>query len=114
VTAIFALDDLPEKWHAYIEINKNYVTAVSFQSTISKSERSTTTNSHSRTDHPASAGTAPSLHRLRPIRRQLKDLAHTCTYEYDAEVIHETSRGRMYEKLDATGAVFLPADVARS
>ena len=26
VTAIFALDDLPEKWHSYIEKNANYVT----------------------------------------------------------------------------------------
>ncbi len=25
VTAIFVMDDLPEKWHAYTEINKNYV-----------------------------------------------------------------------------------------
>jgi len=25
VTAIFPLDDLPEKWHALTEINKNYV-----------------------------------------------------------------------------------------
>ena len=31
VTAIFALDDLPEKWHAYIEINKNYVDGGKFQ-----------------------------------------------------------------------------------
>jgi NAD-dependent dihydropyrimidine dehydrogenase PreA subunit len=31
VTAIFALDDLPEKWHAYIETNKNYVDAGKFQ-----------------------------------------------------------------------------------
>ncbi|MGA7623353.1 MAG: ferredoxin family protein [Candidatus Acidiferrales bacterium] len=30
VTAIFPLDDLPEKWHAYIEINKNYVDGGSF------------------------------------------------------------------------------------
>src|SRR5258706_2536740 len=32
VTAIFALDDLPEKWHAYIETNKNYVDGGKFQS----------------------------------------------------------------------------------
>ena len=31
VTAIFALDDLPEKWNAYIEIDKNYVDAGRFQ-----------------------------------------------------------------------------------
>jgi len=31
VTAIFALDDLPEKWHAYIETNKNYVDGGKFQ-----------------------------------------------------------------------------------
>ena len=31
VTAIFALDDLPEKWQAYIEINKNYVDGGKFQ-----------------------------------------------------------------------------------
>ena len=31
VTAIFPLDDLPEKWHAYIEINKNYVDGGKFQ-----------------------------------------------------------------------------------
>jgi hypothetical protein len=31
VTAIFALDDLPEKWQSYIEINKNYVDAGKFQ-----------------------------------------------------------------------------------
>jgi NAD-dependent dihydropyrimidine dehydrogenase PreA subunit len=31
VSAIFALDDLPEKWHAYIEKNANYVTGGKFQ-----------------------------------------------------------------------------------
>jgi NAD-dependent dihydropyrimidine dehydrogenase PreA subunit len=31
VTAIFPLDDLPEKWHAYIETNKNYVEGGKFQ-----------------------------------------------------------------------------------
>ena len=31
VTAIFPLEDLPEKWHAYIEINKNYVDVGKFQ-----------------------------------------------------------------------------------
>jgi ferredoxin len=31
VTAIFVMDDLPEKWHAYIEINKNYVDDGKFQ-----------------------------------------------------------------------------------
>jgi ferredoxin len=31
VSAIFALDDLPEKWHAYIEKNANYVTSGKFQ-----------------------------------------------------------------------------------
>ena len=31
VTAIFPLDDLPEKWHAYIETNKNYVDGGKFQ-----------------------------------------------------------------------------------
>jgi hypothetical protein len=31
VTAIFALDDLPEKWQAYTEINKNYVDGGKFQ-----------------------------------------------------------------------------------
>jgi hypothetical protein len=31
VTAIFALDDLPEKWRAYIETNKNCVYAGKFQ-----------------------------------------------------------------------------------
>ena len=31
VSAIFALDDLPEKWHSYIEKNANYVTAGKFQ-----------------------------------------------------------------------------------
>jgi NAD-dependent dihydropyrimidine dehydrogenase PreA subunit len=31
VTAIFALDDLPEKWHAYIETNRNYVDGGKFQ-----------------------------------------------------------------------------------
>ena len=31
VTAIFVMDDLPEKWHAYIEINKNYVDGGKFQ-----------------------------------------------------------------------------------
>ena len=31
VTAIFVLDDLPEKWHAYIETNKNYVDGGKFQ-----------------------------------------------------------------------------------
>jgi ferredoxin len=32
VTAIFVMDDLPEKWDAYIEINKNYVEGGKFQS----------------------------------------------------------------------------------
>ena len=31
VSAIFALDDLPEKWHSYIEKNANYVTGGAFQ-----------------------------------------------------------------------------------
>src|SRR6266436_4716002 len=31
VTAIFPLEDLPEKWHAYIETNKNYVDGGKFQ-----------------------------------------------------------------------------------
>ena len=31
VTAIFALDDLPEKWHEYIETNKDYVDGGKFQ-----------------------------------------------------------------------------------
>jgi len=31
VTAIFALDDLPEKWQAYTETNKNYVDGGKFQ-----------------------------------------------------------------------------------
>jgi hypothetical protein len=31
VTAIFVLDDLPEKWQAYIETNKNYVDSGKFQ-----------------------------------------------------------------------------------
>jgi NAD-dependent dihydropyrimidine dehydrogenase PreA subunit len=31
VTAIFALDDLPEKWHAYTEINAVYVDDNKFQ-----------------------------------------------------------------------------------
>src|SRR5258708_20701682 len=31
VTALFALEDLPEKWHAYIEPNKNYVDGGTFQ-----------------------------------------------------------------------------------
>jgi ferredoxin len=31
VTAIFPLDDLPEKSHAYIQINKNYVDGGKFQ-----------------------------------------------------------------------------------
>jgi len=31
VSAIFALDDLPEKWHSYIEKNANYVTSGKFQ-----------------------------------------------------------------------------------
>jgi hypothetical protein len=31
VTAIFVLDDLPEKWHACIETNKNYVDGGKFQ-----------------------------------------------------------------------------------
>ena len=31
VTAIFAQEDLPEKWHAYIETNKNYVDSGKFQ-----------------------------------------------------------------------------------
>ena len=32
VSAIFALDDLPEKWHAYIETNSSYVEGGKFQS----------------------------------------------------------------------------------
>jgi NAD-dependent dihydropyrimidine dehydrogenase PreA subunit len=32
VSAIFALDDLPEKWQAYIEKNSNYVEGGKFQS----------------------------------------------------------------------------------
>ena len=31
VSAIFALDDLPEKWHSYIEKNSNYVDGGKFQ-----------------------------------------------------------------------------------
>ena len=31
MTAIFAEADLPEKWHASIEINKNYVDGGKFQ-----------------------------------------------------------------------------------
>jgi NAD-dependent dihydropyrimidine dehydrogenase PreA subunit len=31
VTAIFVQEDPPEKWHAYIEINKNYVDGGKFQ-----------------------------------------------------------------------------------
>jgi ferredoxin len=31
VSAIFALDDLPEKWNTFIEINKNYVDSGNFQ-----------------------------------------------------------------------------------
>ncbi len=31
VTAIFVLDDLPEKWQAYMETNKNYVDGGKFQ-----------------------------------------------------------------------------------
>ena len=31
VTAIFTLEDLPEKWHAYIEINASYVVGGKFQ-----------------------------------------------------------------------------------
>jgi hypothetical protein len=31
VSAIFALDDLPEKWHSYIEKNSNYVEGGKFQ-----------------------------------------------------------------------------------
>ena len=31
VTAIFAQEDLPEKWNAFIEINKNYVDGGKFQ-----------------------------------------------------------------------------------
>ena len=31
VSAIFALDDLPEKWHSYIAKNANYVTGGKFQ-----------------------------------------------------------------------------------
>jgi ferredoxin len=31
VSAIFALDDLPEKWHSYIEKNANYVTGGKFR-----------------------------------------------------------------------------------
>ena len=31
VAATFAQEDLPEQWHAYIEINKNYVDSGKFQ-----------------------------------------------------------------------------------
>jgi len=31
VTAIFPQDELPEKWQAYVEINKNYVNGGIFQ-----------------------------------------------------------------------------------
>jgi len=31
VSAIFALDDLPEKWHSYIEKNASYVEGGKFQ-----------------------------------------------------------------------------------
>jgi ferredoxin len=31
VSAIFALDDLPEKWHSYIEKNSSYVEGGKFQ-----------------------------------------------------------------------------------
>jgi hypothetical protein len=31
VTAIFAQEDLPEKWRAYIETNKSYVDGGEFQ-----------------------------------------------------------------------------------
>ena len=31
VSAIFALDDPPEKWHSYIEKNSNYVDGGKFQ-----------------------------------------------------------------------------------
>jgi NAD-dependent dihydropyrimidine dehydrogenase PreA subunit len=31
VTAIFVMDELPEKWQAFIEINKNYVDGGKFQ-----------------------------------------------------------------------------------
>lgn len=31
VTAIFTLEDLPEKWQAYVEINASYVDANAFQ-----------------------------------------------------------------------------------
>jgi ferredoxin len=31
VSAIFAQDDLPEKWHSYIEKNSNYVEGGKFQ-----------------------------------------------------------------------------------
>ena len=31
VSAIFALDDLPEKWHSYIEKNSNYVEGGKFR-----------------------------------------------------------------------------------
>jgi len=31
VSAIFALDDLPEKWHSYIGKNANYVTGGKFK-----------------------------------------------------------------------------------
>ena len=31
VTGTFLLDDLPEKWYAYVEINKNYVDDGKFQ-----------------------------------------------------------------------------------
>jgi NAD-dependent dihydropyrimidine dehydrogenase PreA subunit len=31
VTAIFAVDDLPEKWHAFTEINANYAVDGKFQ-----------------------------------------------------------------------------------
>ena len=36
VSAIFALDDLPEKWHSYIEKNANYVTGGKFQANTYK------------------------------------------------------------------------------
>jgi hypothetical protein len=31
MTAIFVMDDLPEKWNTFIEINKNYVDGGKFQ-----------------------------------------------------------------------------------
>jgi hypothetical protein len=40
VSAIFALDDLPEKWHSYIEKNANYVTGGKFQAACTQAEAS--------------------------------------------------------------------------